>query len=131
LPGLHSIQTQSFMQSKLIFVYNADSGFFSTLTDFAHKIISPDTYSCNLCKITYGNTGMKKEWKDFIKSLPVKSEFLHKDEFVKKHPEENNQEFPCIYVLEKNKLELLISVKEINSTSSLDSLISLTKNKLK
>jgi hypothetical protein len=116
---------------KLIFVYNADSGFFSTLTDFAHKIISPDTYSCNLCKITYGNTGVKKEWKDFIQSLSIKSEFLHKDEFIKKYPDENNQEFPCVFVLQNNKLKLLISAKEINSVDSLDSLISLTKNKLR
>ena len=30
---------------QLIFVYNADSGLFSSLTDFAHKSISPST--CN------------------------------------------------------------------------------------
>ncbi|MGI8952546.1 MAG: hypothetical protein ACR2FN_13295 [Chitinophagaceae bacterium] len=51
--------------STLIFVYNADADLFSTLTDFAHKILSPSTYQCKLCALTYGNISMKQEWKFF------------------------------------------------------------------
>jgi hypothetical protein len=36
----------------LVFVYNADSGVFNTLSDIAHKIFSPETYACNLCALT-------------------------------------------------------------------------------
>ena len=41
------------MAGKLIFIYNADSGLFNTVTDIAHKIFSPETYSCNLCALTH------------------------------------------------------------------------------
>ena len=40
---------------ELLFVYNADTGLFNTVADAAHKILSPSTYSCNLCKVTYGD----------------------------------------------------------------------------
>ena len=51
------------MNPTLIFVYNADSGLFNTLTDIAHKTFAPETYSCNLCAITFGTFGMRTEWK--------------------------------------------------------------------
>lgn len=66
---------------KLIFVYNADGGVFNLLSDVAHKILSPETYSCNLCSITHTNFGMKKEWKQYLESLGNLLEFLHADEF--------------------------------------------------
>jgi hypothetical protein len=61
---------------QLIFVYNANSDLFSTITDFAHKILSPSTYDCHLCALTYGNFSEKKEWKAFIENFPVNAIFL-------------------------------------------------------
>ena len=52
--------------NELIFIYNAESGLFNAVSDYLHKVISPDTYACSLCQITYGNLGMKKKWKDFL-----------------------------------------------------------------
>ena len=40
--------------ASLLFVYNADSGFFNTLADIGHKLFSPATYPCQLCAITHG-----------------------------------------------------------------------------
>ncbi len=65
---------------KLIFVYNADSGLFNGLADWAHKIFSPETYACNLCALTYSNLGMRSDWRQFISQLGVSVEFLHRDE---------------------------------------------------
>ncbi|MDZ4845100.1 MAG: hypothetical protein SH857_06070 [Chitinophagales bacterium] len=67
---------------ELLFIYNAGSGIFNSVSDFAHKIFSPATYPCSFCALTYGNLGMKKRWRDFISDLPVKSIFLHNDELV-------------------------------------------------
>ena len=50
----------------LIFVYNANAGLFNMMSDYAHKIISPETYECNLCALTYGNLGMKQKWKSLF-----------------------------------------------------------------
>ena len=53
----------------LLFVYNADSGLLNSAKDYVHKIISPKTYECNLCAVTFGNFGIKNEWKRFVDSL--------------------------------------------------------------
>ena len=50
------------MLQRLIFVYNADGGRLAGLQDMFHKILSPATYSCSLCAVTYGATSMRPEW---------------------------------------------------------------------
>lgn len=66
---------------KLIFVYNADSGLFNTMADMAHKLFSPKTYQCDLCSLTHDALHVKKAWKQYIASLPVEMEFLHRDQY--------------------------------------------------
>lgn len=116
------------MKAELIFVYNADNGLFNAATDFAHKFISPSTYACNLCKLTYGNFSMKREWKSFIQQLPVDVVFLHKNEFEKKHSV--NANLPAVFTEENNKLNLFISNKEINNCVSLQQLKELITTQL-
>ncbi len=60
------------------------------------KIISPSTYQCQLCALTYGNFSMKQDWKSFIESLPIKSVFLYKDEFVQQY--KMNTAFPAVFI---------------------------------
>ena len=55
----------------LLFVYNADSGPLNALLDFGHKIVSPGTYPCSLCRLTYGTFGMRREWREFTQGLGV------------------------------------------------------------
>ena len=107
---------------KLIFVYNADSGLFNSLTDFAHKIISPSTYDCQLCAITYGNFTIKKEWKTFIESLDLETAFYYKDEFAKAFRTAPSLNPPAVYIQEDNSIELFISSAEINALGTLDEL---------
>lgn len=115
---------------KVIFVYNADSGLFSTVSDFAHKIISPDTYECNLCKITFGNMTMKKEWKDFLDSLELQKEFMHRNEFIKGYPGQKEVALPCIFVSGPDGLKLAVSAEEINALKSIGELKSALTQKL-
>ena len=114
----------------IVFVYNADSGLVNEMKDYVHKIVSPASYECNLCAITYGNTGMKGEWKSFVNDLPVPVVFLHKDEF---HEQFNypGASFPCVYLQRGNKLDLLITSDEINECNDLEDLKALVKDKLK
>lgn len=70
---------------QLIFVYNADSGLFNTLTDIAHKLLSPQTYACNLCKLTHTALHARKEWKEFIASSPLPLDFVHRDELATRY----------------------------------------------
>ena len=92
----------------LIFVYNADSGIFNSISDSIHKIISPSTYQCNLCKITYGITNEKDEWKNYISSLPYRVIFLHKEEFKKQYPNVKER-LPAVFKILGSKTILLIS----------------------
>lgn len=109
-------------KSKLIFVYNADSGVFNLLTDVAHKIFSPQTYSCNLCAVTHSNIGMKKEWKEYLESLDTPFEFLHADEFKVKYQFEK-VELPAIFQEENDSLILLVNTTTINGCNSIEDLI--------
>lgn len=71
---------------RLIFVYNADGGIFAAMADAAHKIVSPATYPCSLCAITYGAVSMKGEWKAYLKQLPTAPRFHHRDDFARAWP---------------------------------------------
>ena len=114
---------------QLIFVYNADSGLFNTVTDWAHKIISPSTYQCELCALTYGNFTMKNEWKNFIQTLPAEVIFTYKNDFHKQHQQE--VELPAVFLKKNHQLPLLIiSKNEISHCNHLDELMNLISKKL-
>ena len=111
----------------LIFVYNADSGFAAALFDSAHKLISPQTYACNLCALTHGAIGPKKAWTEFLKTLPVKPQFLHRDEFKKKYPEQANVCLPAIFRIEGTQPTLLADGSTLDQIQTLAELTALVK----
>ncbi|MEE9189395.1 MAG: hypothetical protein V3U16_01335 [Candidatus Neomarinimicrobiota bacterium] len=116
---------------KMIFVYNADSGFFNAISDYVHKITSPETYQCNLCALTYGNAGMKRKWVNYIKTLPVPVTFLHKDQVdTAEYKTMGTADLPAIFILNADKIDLFVSAREINEITQLDQLIALITNKL-
>ena len=109
------------MKSALIFVYNADSGLFNSLTDIAHKIFSPQTYACNLCALTHSNFGMRQEWKEFIGNMDRSIEFLHADELKTKFGVEE-MSLPVILSNENGHLSELITAEEINLCKTINDL---------
>jgi len=116
-------------ESELIFIYNAKSGLVNEFLDFAHKIVSPNTYNCNLCALSYGNFSMKKKWSDYISSLPVKSTFTYKDK-VSEYGYDNIK-LPSIIFKDKSKSEVIISSEEINKLKKIDQLINILSDRLK
>ena len=117
------------MKEQLIFIYNADGDLFNSLNDFAHKIISPDTYQCSLCALTHGNFAMKREWKNFIKALHVEAVSMYKDEFEKLYTRQIN--LPAVFIKKDELLIQLIISEEINACKSLQQLKDLVLLKLK
>ncbi|MFX1374433.1 MAG: hypothetical protein ACFFA0_01345 [Promethearchaeota archaeon] len=128
------------VEKKLIFVYNADSGgFFTGFKDTLHKTFRKSTYQCNLCAVTFGAFGMKKDWKNFVNDLDVpvefkkkdkfQFEFLHKDEFNEKYNVKDTK-FPSAYILDKSGIELFISQHEMNAVKEIDELKELVNQKL-
>lgn len=109
------------MKPTLIFVYNAKGGLFNALLDVAHKALSPQTYSCNLCALTHSNFGMRKEWKKFIAGLDASIEFLHADELSSRYGIKG-EALPVILKSEEDKLTTLVDAKSINACRSIEEL---------
>ena len=122
--------SKSFSQQnlELIFIYNAKSGVVNELVDVAHKIVSPETYDCNLCALSYGAFFMEKKWSTYIETLPIKSTFTFRDKFSKKG--RNNLKFPSVFLRNDVGLEEIITATEINEIKNLDQLIDLLNQKL-
>jgi hypothetical protein len=112
---------------KWIFVYNADSGVLNTAFDFAHKIISPDTYECSLCMLTYGSFTEKKVWKKFREEAQWDFEFLHKDQFERK----NGTQFDYPIILEEigDGFEVVLASAEMDSIYDVETLIEILNRK--
>ena len=114
----------------LIFVYNADSGLFNSLTDLAHKLFSPQTYQCNLCALTYSTIGMRRDWKAFIENIEFPLLFLHRDEFYRQY-KHTEADLPAVFVLEDDRVQVWISADEINGLPSIDALKALIIKRLR
>lgn len=114
---------------KLIFVYNAKSGLFHKLSDFAHKIISPATYSCQLCMLTHGDFGMKNQWREFLEGLPLAVEFLYKDQLAQN---ESLARIACPAIIHEidSQRTLLVDAEAINACSELQELIQLIRRRI-
>ncbi len=117
-------------QKQIIFVYNANATLYAKLTDYAHKLLRPKTYPCSLCKLTYGNLGMKREWKSFISKLPYTVSFLHKDEFLAKYPKQKSPQLPVVLEMVNGRMYEKITSREINNQKTLKELEQLVKEKL-
>ncbi|MEX1027084.1 MAG: GTPase [Candidatus Paceibacterota bacterium] len=115
---------------KLLFVYNANSGILSSLKDTVHKAVSPDTYQCNLCKVTFGAVSMKEEWKAFVDSLQYDVAFLHSDEFYERYPDKKNEPLPALFAIINDEIEVLLSAKAINETRTVKDLITAVSSSL-
>ncbi len=112
----------------LVFVYNADSGITNALRDIAHRVFSPHTYPCNLCGLTYSIFGMRREWEQFLCSLDMPFEFLHRDELKERYGVKGVI-LPAIFKRDGENLVIWIGADAINSCRDLDDLKQLFVNK--
>lgn len=108
------------MKPRLQFVYNAKTGLFNKLTDFAHKAISPATYNCSLCALTHGTFTIKQEWADYIKSLPLEAAFIYRDEW--KFGADHTR-YPLVALqTREDEVEVLLGARQLRALKSLQEL---------
>ncbi len=138
------------MIKKLIFVYNANSGKINSLLDSAHKIVSPDTYDCKLCDLTYGIFKENEDWSSFREKLlqtnpNLQLEFLHKDEFTKQYKSKwlPKYDFPIILSVSDHKqdhnedpitnsdLDVFMNTLDMNALETVQELIAGIETRLK
>jgi len=118
---------------KLVFVYNADSGVFNTLSDIAHKLLSPATYQCDLCSLTHGYFSARDEWVDFLQDLDVEIEFLHRDEYSRVYARQvtdSSIDFPAIFIKNNEQLKLWLDKGAIGGMSSTEELMNTIRDAL-
>ena len=118
---------------QLVFVYNADSGPGNGLLDAAHKVLSPSTYACRLCELTYGMVTERSAWKRFRKNSGLPMEFLHRDEFRKKYASKFMPvyTFPIILSLTAYEMDIFMGTEELNAIEGTDELIQEVKRRIR
>ncbi|WP_396597205.1 GTPase [Dokdonia sp. R86516] len=109
----------------LLFIYNANSGTLNGVLDTAHKLVSPETYQCELCDLTHGAFTEKKEWLRFRESVKTPMQFLHKDEFLKRYKSKwlPQYDFPVVLAVVDSGLEVAISKERLTELQTPEALI--------
>ncbi len=114
----------------LLMIYNADGGLMNGALDLLHKWISPSTYACDLCAITYDTLGMKKPWRQTIESLPMPVRFLHRDEWLAERPGDRTA-LPTILLHHPDgALQPVITARDFAALADLQQLRSLLLDRL-
>ena len=121
--------------NRLVFVYNAKSGVVNGIFDYVHKFVSPSTYSCNLCSLTYDNLGKKNEWANYLNNLSINVIFAYKDNINSQKDAFliNYLDFiqpPCVFIIKDSIQIEIINKKEMNKLNNLDELKFLLNNQL-
>jgi hypothetical protein len=114
---------------RLVFVYNADSGFANTVMDHLHKKLSPSTYACNLCRLAYPGFAMAPAWKAFLASLPVETEFHHRDTFVERYGR-RAEPLPAVYRLSGGTLSVVADGRDLSPLATVDDLVGLLRTRI-
>lgn len=120
------------MIKTLLFVYNANSNRWNKLFDIIHKAISPETYTCDLCKLTHGVFKEKERWAVFKKQSKFRMTFLYKDQFLRLHGVENKQfSFPIVLQHKNGKFRPILTNQELQGFDETKDLIALLEELLK
>ncbi|THF70073.1 hypothetical protein E7T06_09210 [Deinococcus sp. Arct2-2] len=107
----------------LVFVYNADGGVLNGLKDLWIKTVRPQDYECQLCAVTYGPLGMKREWREFVRRLGPNVRFLHRDELRAEYGLDGVPLPAAFEVQSDGTLREWISAAEMRSFGALDDLM--------
>jgi hypothetical protein len=106
-----------------MFVYNAENDAWSKSMDFAHKILRPSTYPCDLCALTHGTFGERKAWSEFRAQSGVAMEFIYLKKFKEQFGELTNQA-PLVLMNKGKGWTIVMERKDFQAVGSLDNLIS-------
>ena len=107
----------------LAFVYNANVGLGWAIIDSLHKTLSPATYDCQLCAVTYDAVRMRPQWRDWLRAQPWAAEFYHRQDFFAAWPDACATPLPAIFRRDGTALTLLIDAAAVRGLGNVDALI--------
>lgn len=116
---------------KLLFIYNAQTGFKNKFVDAAHKIVSPSSYPCSLCDITFGKFSEKLGWKQFRTAFKIPMLFIYKDEFDVQYASKfkSKYSFPIVLAETNDGFEVFIKTEELDALKNEAHLINLVSQR--
>lgn len=114
----------------LVFVYNAEPGMVAGLLDTIHKTLSPDTYACSLCGITYGALSMRSEWRQWLKAQPWDAVFHHRPEFRIAFPTYADLDLPAVLRRDEGTLSVVLDAPTMRALADIPSLIAALETRL-
>jgi hypothetical protein len=115
---------------RLVIVYNADAGVLAGVMDSVHKIVSPSTYPCQLCAVTYGLAAMKRDWRQFLDGLGMELLFHHRPDFRAAFPQAADWPLPLVAVEAEGQLRQLVTAADFAAIPDLAALIATVRNRL-
>jgi hypothetical protein len=107
----------------LLIVYNADEGLFAALGDAVHKAVSPATYPCSLCAVSYGAVRMRPEWRAHLQALPYGTRFYHRPDFRRAYPALAALPLPAILLDAEAGPRVLLDASTLNALPDVEALI--------
>lgn len=113
---------------ELFFVYNAKTGFGNMVLDGLHKAISPSTYPCGLCAITYHAVGKRKAWKEYLEGINVPVRFYYTDSIPAEF--DKNFEYPAVLRYENSSVSLILDKQDFAAINDLNEFIVLLEEKV-
>ena len=117
-------------QRRLVIVYNAEAGLAAGVMDSLHKLVSPGTYPCQLCAVTYGLATMKREWRTFLDGLGMELLFHHRPDFRAAFPQAADWPLPLIAVETGGVLRPLVGAAELTQAVDLRALMTMVQARL-
>jgi hypothetical protein len=111
------------MTATLLFVYNAPEGVFAAIGDAIHKTLSPATYPCSLCAISYGAVRMRPAWQAHLRALPYATRFFHRPDFHRALPALVDVELPAILIDDGTGPRVIVDATTLNRVGDVDELI--------
>lgn len=106
---------------RLLFVYNAESGLVNGMLDSIHKVVSPHTYECALCRITHGLVTMDRVWRTYLQSLPIETVFHHRRDFHAAYPAAD-MPLPVVLLDRGGELTELLSAAQLGRLADVNAL---------
>lgn len=118
------------MTQRLVFVYNANAGLLAGALDSIHKTLSPATYACDLCALTYGALTMRPLWRQWLQSISMEADFYHRPDFRLAYPAFENEPLPLVGILSDAGLSVLLDRDALSQFQTLDELVAALQSKL-
>ena len=118
------------MSRRLVIVYNANAGILAGVMDSVHKIVSPSTYPCQLCAVTYGLTSMRREWRAFLDETGLETIFHHRPDFRAAFPHAADWPLPLVAAEDGGQLTQLVTAADFTAIPDLPTLIRVVRERL-